>query len=225
MDRWFPSVTLSKREQFLIGRMTRTGKLFAFLRQHRHELFDAAFQGELEGMYRTSGEGKQPVAPALLAMVLLLQRTRGRVVRGRGDEPRRSAFDRNSRAGPRARCRLRPLGPGDPGGAHVRREPAVSVAAEGAEEGADERRGRSKEGGRRRGLSARRADAGSRPGRDLPQAPAGREGRATSTGRWRGRYHRRMKTFSGVEDVRATTAEEFLDASIRPAGCHEPNGS
>ena len=30
MVRWFPSVTLSKREQFLIGRMTRTGKLFAF---------------------------------------------------------------------------------------------------------------------------------------------------------------------------------------------------
>jgi hypothetical protein len=73
MVRWFPTVALSKREQFLIGRMTRTGKLFAFLRQHRHELFDGAFQAELEGMYRTSGEGKEPVAPALLAMVLLLQ--------------------------------------------------------------------------------------------------------------------------------------------------------
>jgi len=73
MVRWFPTVALSKREQFLIGRMTRTGKLFAFLRQHRHELFDGAFQAELEGMYRTSGEGKEPVASALLAMVLLLQ--------------------------------------------------------------------------------------------------------------------------------------------------------
>jgi hypothetical protein len=73
MGRWNPSVSLSKREQFLIGRMSRTGKLFAFLRQHRHELFDDAFQAELEGMYRISGEGKQPVAPALLAMVILLQ--------------------------------------------------------------------------------------------------------------------------------------------------------
>src|SRR3984957_2633599 len=73
MVRWFPSVTLSKREQFLIGRMTRTGKLFAFLRMHRHELFDDKFQAELEGMYRSSGEGKEPVAPALLAMVVLLQ--------------------------------------------------------------------------------------------------------------------------------------------------------
>ncbi len=71
--RWSPSVTLSKREHFLVGRMKRTGKLFAFLRQHRHQLFDEAFQSELEEMYRASGEGKEPVAPALLAMVLLLQ--------------------------------------------------------------------------------------------------------------------------------------------------------
>src|SRR5882757_2934354 len=73
MARWCPSVPLSRREQFLVGRMKRTGKLFAFLRSHRHELFDDAFQSELEGMYRESGEGKEPVAPALLAMVILLQ--------------------------------------------------------------------------------------------------------------------------------------------------------
>lgn len=71
--RWSPSVSLSRREQFLVGRMTRTGKLFAFLRKQRHELFDDAFQSELEAMYRDSGEGKQPVSPALLAMVILLQ--------------------------------------------------------------------------------------------------------------------------------------------------------
>ena len=62
--RWSPSVTLSRREQFVVGRMARTGKLFAFLRKSRHELFDDAFQAELEAMYRDSGEGKQPVAPA-----------------------------------------------------------------------------------------------------------------------------------------------------------------
>lgn len=73
MLRWCPSVPLNRREQFLIGRMTRTGKLFAFLRRHRHELFDDAFQSELEAMYRDSGEGKQPVPPALLSMVILLQ--------------------------------------------------------------------------------------------------------------------------------------------------------
>ena len=73
LERWCPSVTLSKREQFLTGRMKRTGKLFAFLRHCRHELFDDAFQSELEGMYRVTGEGKPPVAPALLAMVVLVQ--------------------------------------------------------------------------------------------------------------------------------------------------------
>src|ERR1019366_5653631 len=77
MTRWNPSVSLSRREQYLVGRMTRTGKLFAFLRVHRHELFDDSFQAELEGMYRSSGEGKQPVAPALLAMVVLLQEYTG----------------------------------------------------------------------------------------------------------------------------------------------------
>jgi len=71
--RWLPSVALTRREQFLVGRMKRTGKLFAFLRVHRHELFDESFQTELLAMYRDSGEGKMPVAPALLAMVVLLQ--------------------------------------------------------------------------------------------------------------------------------------------------------
>src|SRR5450432_1106551 len=73
MTRWNPSASLSRSEQYLVGRMARTGKLFAFLRWHRHELFDDSFQDQLEGMYRSSGEGKEPVAPALLAMVVLLQ--------------------------------------------------------------------------------------------------------------------------------------------------------
>ena len=54
-------------------RLGRTRKLFAFLREHRHELFDEAFQIELEAMYRDTGAGKEPVPPALMAMVLLLQ--------------------------------------------------------------------------------------------------------------------------------------------------------
>jgi len=48
MTRWNPSASLSRREQYLVGRMTRTGKLFAFLRNHRDELFDDGFQAELE---------------------------------------------------------------------------------------------------------------------------------------------------------------------------------
>lgn len=71
--RWSPREELSKQEQFVIGRLKRTGKLFAFLRSQRHVLFDEAFQQELESMYRATGEGKVPVAPALLAMVVVLQ--------------------------------------------------------------------------------------------------------------------------------------------------------
>jgi hypothetical protein len=71
--RWSPHEKLSKQEQFVVGRLKRTGKLFAFLRAERRVLFDEAFQQELESMYRATGEGKVPVAPALLAMVVVLQ--------------------------------------------------------------------------------------------------------------------------------------------------------
>ncbi len=73
VERWNPSAVLSKQEQFLMKRLTRTKKLFAFLRSHRRELFDDAFQSELESMYRDTGAGLDPLPPALLAMALLLQ--------------------------------------------------------------------------------------------------------------------------------------------------------
>jgi len=73
MARWNPRQTYPKQEEWLRCRLGRTRKLFAFLRVHRHELFDDAFQAELETMYRDTGAGKAPVPPALLAMVTLLQ--------------------------------------------------------------------------------------------------------------------------------------------------------
>jgi Transposase DDE domain/Transposase domain (DUF772) len=73
MARWKPRQPYTKQEEFLMRRLGRTRKLFAFLRAHRHELFDDAFQAEVEGMYREAGAGKAPVPPALLAMVTLLQ--------------------------------------------------------------------------------------------------------------------------------------------------------
>ena len=75
MKRWQqPSVELTKKEQFVIKRPERTRKLFAFLRLHQHELFDDRFKEELEGMYRDTGAGEEPVPPALFCMALLLQR-------------------------------------------------------------------------------------------------------------------------------------------------------
>lgn len=73
MERWRPSATVTKQEQFILKRLEKRRKLFAFLRRHRHEIFDDAFQAELESMYRDSGAGKEPVPPALLAMALVLQ--------------------------------------------------------------------------------------------------------------------------------------------------------
>lgn len=75
--RWKPSTTYTRQEQFLMKRLVRTRKLFGFLRAHRHELFDDAFQAELESMYRETGAGKAPVPPALLAMATLLQAYHG----------------------------------------------------------------------------------------------------------------------------------------------------
>lgn len=73
IERWNPSETISRQEQFILGRLKRNGKLYAFLRRHRHQLFDDAFQAELESMYRDTGAGKDPNPPALMAMVALLQ--------------------------------------------------------------------------------------------------------------------------------------------------------
>lgn len=73
IPRWNPPVAKSAQETPVYNRTTRKRKLFSFLRDHRHELFDDEYQAELEEMYRQTGAGKEPVAPALLAMTLLLQ--------------------------------------------------------------------------------------------------------------------------------------------------------
>jgi hypothetical protein len=73
MKRWKPKQALSKKEQLLMKRLRRTRKLFAFLRLERHRLFSEEFQAELETMYRDTGAGSEPVPPALICMVLILQ--------------------------------------------------------------------------------------------------------------------------------------------------------
>lgn len=73
MERWRPSIARSPREERLLKLAGRSRKLLVFLREHRHELFDAAFQDELESMYRDNGQGEEPQPPAMLCMALLLQ--------------------------------------------------------------------------------------------------------------------------------------------------------
>lgn len=73
IERWNPRQARTRQEEFLLKRLERTRKLFAFLREYRHELFDDAMQAELASMYRDTGAGKDPVCPALMAMATILQ--------------------------------------------------------------------------------------------------------------------------------------------------------
>lgn len=75
--RWSPPVELTQDEEVIANRLKRVGKLFAFLRRYRLELFDEAFQEELAGMYSDMPRGTAPKPPALLAMVTLLQAYEG----------------------------------------------------------------------------------------------------------------------------------------------------
>ena len=69
---WQPPIDLSPAEQAIRKRIKRA-KLFIFLREHRHELFDEAFQQELATLYQTSNRGQPPIPPAQLALATILQ--------------------------------------------------------------------------------------------------------------------------------------------------------
>jgi transposase len=69
---WQPPIDPSPAEQTIL-RLIKRAKLFVFLRQHRHELFDDAFQTELGEIYQDSPLGHPPVPPAQLALATILQ--------------------------------------------------------------------------------------------------------------------------------------------------------
>jgi hypothetical protein len=73
IKRWKPGQELTAAEQKVMQRLTRTRRLFAFLRLHRHEIFDDGFQDELAQMYRDTGAGDVPRPPAMMCLALLLQ--------------------------------------------------------------------------------------------------------------------------------------------------------
>ena len=52
---WHPRQESTKEEEYLLKRLKRNKKLFAFLRENRPELLDEEFQAELELMYRDTG--------------------------------------------------------------------------------------------------------------------------------------------------------------------------
>lgn len=69
---WHPPVAPSAAEQAIIKRIRRA-KLFVFLREQRHELFNDVFQKELATLYRDSAVGQPPTPPAQLALATILQ--------------------------------------------------------------------------------------------------------------------------------------------------------
>lgn len=77
IPRWTPRSETTKQEERRLKSLAKTRKLLVFLRLYRTQLFDEAFQLELSSMYRATGEGAEPVPPALLAMTLLLQAYEG----------------------------------------------------------------------------------------------------------------------------------------------------
>ncbi|WP_442943506.1 hypothetical protein [Nostoc sp.] len=69
---WSPPIKLSALEQSIVKRIKRA-KLFTFLKQYRHQLFDQQFQKELSKLYADSAQGYPPVPPTQLALVTILQ--------------------------------------------------------------------------------------------------------------------------------------------------------
>jgi hypothetical protein len=69
---WNPPIELSAKDQKVVSRI-RKAKLFIFLRQERHQLFDQHFQKELATLFKDSSMGKCPVPPAQLALATILQ--------------------------------------------------------------------------------------------------------------------------------------------------------
>lgn len=73
IPRWNPPVDILPHEIPALKLVKRHRKLFGFLREYRHRIFDDEFQAELAAMYRDTGAGEPANAPALMCMVTLLQ--------------------------------------------------------------------------------------------------------------------------------------------------------
>ena len=71
-EPWNPPIELSKKEQKIV-QLIKRAKLFTFLREIRHLLFDEPFQEELSKMYAEADKGHPPVPPAQLALTVILQ--------------------------------------------------------------------------------------------------------------------------------------------------------
>lgn len=70
---WDKPTPLSKGEELICERLKTKGKLFVFLRENRHLIFDEQMCAELDAMYHDFPRGKPAIAPSILAMATVLQ--------------------------------------------------------------------------------------------------------------------------------------------------------
>ena len=70
--QWTPPIELSEAEQ-KVTKGIRKAQLFVFVRNVRHELFNAEFQAELAHIFKDSSLGNCPVPPAQIALAIILQ--------------------------------------------------------------------------------------------------------------------------------------------------------
>ncbi len=69
---WTPPVQPTPEERTVM-RLVKRAKLFVFLREHRHEIFDEDFQEELGAIYHEGGLGRPAIPPAQLALATIVQ--------------------------------------------------------------------------------------------------------------------------------------------------------
>jgi hypothetical protein len=69
---WRPPIELSPEEEKVITRIKKA-KLFIFLRNNRHNLFNEELQLELATIFKNSTVGQCPIPPAQLGLALILQ--------------------------------------------------------------------------------------------------------------------------------------------------------
>ena len=62
---WDCPIELSKKEKFICSKLKNSGKLFVFLREQRHRIFDEHMEQKLLKLYADHPAGKPPVPAAL----------------------------------------------------------------------------------------------------------------------------------------------------------------
>jgi IS5 family transposase len=72
MEFWNPPIELSPAEKFIVKRCEKR-RVFIFLRELRHRIFDEEMQRKLWGAYSAVPRGRDRIHPAQLAMAMLLQ--------------------------------------------------------------------------------------------------------------------------------------------------------